>query len=45
MNQEIEKMLRAWVTYAQTNLGDLLLVVTTRLAYPDIISAILLYPI
>lgn len=38
MNQEIEKMLRAWVTYAQINWGDLLLVVTTRLAYPDMLS-------
>ncbi|KAJ6436050.1 hypothetical protein O9K51_11425 [Purpureocillium lavendulum] len=35
MNQEIEKMLRAWVTYAQTNWGDLLPVVTTALNNRD----------
>jgi reverse transcriptase-like protein/integrase-like protein len=35
MNQEIEKMLRIWVTYAQSNWGDLLPVVTTALNNRD----------
>ncbi|KAJ6436816.1 Nitrogen assimilation transcription factor nit-4 [Purpureocillium lavendulum] len=35
MNQEIEKLLRAWVTYAQTNWGDLLPVVSAALNNRD----------